>query len=63
MGTQDEHMRNAMPWHRVYVDGLWMDKTEVRHPPQSGWLDERQTVPGGNVSGGRNRRDLTRLAE
>jgi hypothetical protein len=23
-------------------------------PPQSGWLDERQTAPGRNVSGGRN---------
>jgi formylglycine-generating enzyme required for sulfatase activity len=24
-----EHMRDARPVHRVYVDGFWMDKTEV----------------------------------
>jgi len=24
-----EHMRDARPIHRVYVDGFWMDKTEV----------------------------------
>jgi formylglycine-generating enzyme required for sulfatase activity len=29
MGTDDEHMPDARPWHRVYVDGYWMDKTEV----------------------------------
>ena len=22
-------MKDAKPWHRVYVDGYWMDKTEV----------------------------------
>ncbi len=29
MGTADERMADARPWHRVYVDGYWMDKTEV----------------------------------
>ncbi len=29
MGTADERMADAWPWHRVYVDGYWMDTTEV----------------------------------
>jgi len=29
MGTAEEHMADTRPWHRVYVDGYWMDKTEV----------------------------------
>jgi formylglycine-generating enzyme required for sulfatase activity len=29
MGTQEERMTDARPWHRVYVDGYWMDKTAV----------------------------------
>jgi formylglycine-generating enzyme required for sulfatase activity len=29
MGTDEDHMADARPWHRVYVDGYWMDKTEV----------------------------------
>jgi sulfatase modifying factor 1 len=29
MGTADDHMADARPWHRVYVDGYWIDKTEV----------------------------------
>jgi sulfatase modifying factor 1 len=29
MGTAEERMADARPWHRVYVDGYWMDKTEV----------------------------------
>ena len=29
MGTNDEHMPDTKPWHRVYVDGYWIDKTEV----------------------------------
>jgi len=29
MGADDSHMTDAKPWHRVYVDGFWMDKTEV----------------------------------
>ena len=24
-----EEFPDAQPWHRVYVDGFWMDKTEV----------------------------------
>ena len=26
-------MPDARPWHRVYVDGYWMDKTEVTNEP------------------------------
>jgi formylglycine-generating enzyme len=29
MGTTESGMTDARPWHRVYVDGYWMDKTEV----------------------------------
>src|SRR5262245_15704317 len=29
MGTADDHMLDARPWHRVDVDGYWMDKAEV----------------------------------
>ncbi len=29
MGADDDHMPDTKPWHRVYVDGYWMDKTEV----------------------------------
>jgi len=29
MGSAEERMTDAQPWHRVYVDGYWMDKTEV----------------------------------
>lgn len=29
MGSQEELMTDARPWHRVYVDGFWMDKAEV----------------------------------
>ena len=29
MGTTEDGMTDARPWHRVYVDGYWMDKTEV----------------------------------
>jgi sulfatase modifying factor 1 len=29
MGTADDHMADARPWHRVYVDGYRMDKTAV----------------------------------
>ena len=45
------------------LGGAYSNSTEVRHPPQSGWLDERQTAPRGDVSGGRNRRYLTCLSE
>ena len=29
MGTTEDGMTDARPWHRVYVDGYWMDTTEV----------------------------------
>ena len=29
MGAQDQSMRDALPIHRVTLDGFWMDKTEV----------------------------------
>jgi len=29
MGSDDGHMPDSKPWHRVYVDGYWMDRTEV----------------------------------
>jgi len=29
MGTTESRMTDALPWHRVSVDGYWMDKTEV----------------------------------
>jgi sulfatase modifying factor 1 len=29
MGSVEDRMTDARPWHRVYVDGYWMDKTEV----------------------------------
>ena len=29
MGTAEDQMADTRPWHRVYVDGYWMDQTEV----------------------------------
>jgi formylglycine-generating enzyme required for sulfatase activity len=29
MGSREDRMTDALPWHRVYVDGYWMDTTEV----------------------------------
>jgi formylglycine-generating enzyme required for sulfatase activity len=29
MGTTEDQMTDARPWHRVYVDGYWMDTTDV----------------------------------
>jgi sulfatase modifying factor 1 len=29
MGTTEDRMTDALPWHRVYVDGYWMDRSEV----------------------------------
>jgi formylglycine-generating enzyme required for sulfatase activity len=37
MGTAKDHMEDATPWHRVYVDGYWMDKTEVTNE-QLAWF-------------------------
>jgi hypothetical protein len=28
-GADDQHMLGRQPWHPVYVDAYWMDKTEV----------------------------------
>ena len=38
MGTADEQMTDARPWHRVYVDGYWMDKTEVTNEQFAGFV-------------------------
>jgi formylglycine-generating enzyme required for sulfatase activity len=29
MGSEDAEMRDARPFHRVAIDGFWMDQTEV----------------------------------
>src|SRR6266542_1723372 len=29
MGSDEPDFKDARPWHRAYVDGFWMDKTEV----------------------------------
>ena len=29
MGSDEPQFPDARPWHRVYVDGFWMDRTEV----------------------------------
>jgi len=29
MGSDERQFPDARPWHRVYVDGFWMDQTEV----------------------------------
>lgn len=29
MGSDEPSFGDARPWHKVYVDGFWMDKTEV----------------------------------
>src|SRR6266542_1237072 len=29
MGSDEPNFRDTLPWHQVYVDGFWMDKTEV----------------------------------
>jgi formylglycine-generating enzyme required for sulfatase activity len=29
MGSDDPTMPDTRPWHQVYVDGFWMDKTDV----------------------------------
>jgi formylglycine-generating enzyme required for sulfatase activity len=38
MGTADDKMADARPWHRVYVDGYWMDKTEVTNQQFAGFV-------------------------
>jgi formylglycine-generating enzyme required for sulfatase activity len=38
MGTQENQLPDAKPWHRVYVDGYWMDKTEVTNEQFSNFV-------------------------
>jgi formylglycine-generating enzyme len=38
MGTADERMADARPWHRVYVDGYWMDQGEVTNEQFAGFV-------------------------
>jgi sulfatase modifying factor 1 len=51
MGTSDEHMLDTKPWHRVYVDGYWMDKAEVtneefaRFVSASGYVTVAERTP------------------
>jgi sulfatase modifying factor 1 len=40
MGAAEDHMADATPWHRVYVDGYWMDKTEVTNEQFSRFVKE-----------------------
>jgi formylglycine-generating enzyme len=39
MGTDDEHMPDARPWHRVYVDGYWMDNAGVTNEEFAQFVD------------------------
>ncbi len=46
MGSDEPQFPDARPWHRVYVDGFWMDKTEVtneavRQIRKNDWLRHR----------------------
>jgi len=38
MGTLEDRMTDARPWHRVYVDGYWMDKSEVTNEQFSAFV-------------------------
>jgi formylglycine-generating enzyme required for sulfatase activity len=38
MGTQEDQMPDARPWHRVYVDGYWMDEAEVTNEQFSSFV-------------------------
>ena len=44
MGTTEDHMTDARPWHRVYVDGYWMDKTEVTNEQFAGFVRATEYV-------------------
>jgi len=50
-GADDSHMQDTKPWHRVYVDGFWMDKTEVtneqfaRFVKATGYITVAETKP------------------
>jgi sulfatase modifying factor 1 len=38
MGTTEDQMTDARPWHRVYVDGYWLDETEVTNERFAGFV-------------------------
>jgi formylglycine-generating enzyme required for sulfatase activity len=40
MGCEDESMADAQPVHKVYVDGFWMDKTEVTNEEYARFVKE-----------------------
>jgi sulfatase modifying factor 1 len=44
MGTDEGYMADATPWHRVYVDGYWMDKTEVTNEQFAKFVDATRYV-------------------
>jgi formylglycine-generating enzyme required for sulfatase activity len=44
MGAADDHMTDARPWHRVYVDGYWIDKTEVTNEQFARFVEATQYV-------------------
>ena len=44
MGTEEEHMPDARPVHRVYVDGFWMDRTEVTNEQFARFVDATKHV-------------------
>ena len=65
MGTEDPHdmsagamnsMADARPIHRVYVDGFWMDKTDVTNKQfeqfvkATGYVTVAEEKPGGGLS-------------
>lgn len=44
MGSQDEAMTDALPLHQVYVDGFWMDETEVTNAQFAEFVAETNYV-------------------
>jgi formylglycine-generating enzyme required for sulfatase activity len=44
MGSDDPHFRDAQPVHRVFVDGFWMDETEVTNEQFARFVRERGYV-------------------
>ena len=43
MGTAMDHMSDARPWHPVYVDGYWMDTTEVTNEQFAAFVKAQDT--------------------
>jgi sulfatase modifying factor 1 len=39
MGAAEDHMPDTRPWHRVYVDGFWMDRAEVTNAEFAAFVD------------------------